>query len=78
MDAFFEFLDAVNAVLWHDVVLYFVLATGVLFTVWTKGCQWHSLTHGVAVVSGKYDKPDDPGAIRHFPKLTNELTLANR
>jgi AGCS family alanine or glycine:cation symporter len=67
-------LDALNAVLWHDYVLYIVLAVGILFTLWSGFCQYHALTHGVAVVRGKYDDKHDPGAINHFQALSAALS----
>ena len=67
-------LDQVNAIIWHNWVLYVVLGTGVLFTIWTKFCQWRALTHGVEVIRGKYDRREDPGAINHFQALSAALS----
>ncbi len=69
-----QFLSAVNGVLWHDVVLFFLLGVGVLFTLWSRFGQYRALTHGVAVVSGKYDDKSDPGAITHFQALSAALS----
>lgn len=74
MEKFIQLIDSLNAVLWHDSVLYIVLATGVLFTLCTKFCQFRALTHGVAVIRGKYDRKDDPGAINHFQALSAALS----
>ena len=74
MDAFNDFLGAVNGVIWHDIVLYVVLGVGVLFTIWSGFCQFRALTHGTAVVRGVYDDPDDPGAINHFQALSAALS----
>jgi AGCS family alanine or glycine:cation symporter len=74
MDQFNNFLNAVNGVIWHNAVLYIVLAVGVLFTVWSVGCQYKALTHGVQVVRGKYDDKADPGAINHFQALSAALS----
>ena len=68
-----DFITAINNVIWAEPVLYAVLATGVLFTVWSGFCQYRALTHGVAVTRGKYDNPDDPGAINHFQALSAAL-----
>jgi AGCS family alanine or glycine:cation symporter len=70
----FKALDVINGVLWHDYVLYIVLAVGVLFTLWSGFCQFHALTHGVAVIRGKYDDKHDPGAINHFQALSAALS----
>ena len=74
MEKFLNLVTLINDVLWHDWVLYIVLGTGVLFTLWTKFCQYRSLTHGVAVIRGKYDKKNDPGAINHFQALSAALS----
>ena len=73
----FDFMGAlnrINGVLWHDWVLYVLLAVGVLFTVWSGFGQFRALTHGVSVVRGKYDDKSDPGAINHFQALSTALS----
>ncbi|MCA9287545.1 MAG: sodium:alanine symporter family protein, partial [Phycisphaerales bacterium] len=69
-----DFLNAINGVLWHDYVLYFLLGVGILFTVWSGFSQYRALTHGVQVVRGKYDDKSDPGAINHFQALSTALS----
>ena len=69
-----NFFNALNALIWHNWMLYAVLATGVLFTVWSGFCQYRALTHGVAITRGKYDDKDDPGAISHFQALSAALS----
>jgi AGCS family alanine or glycine:cation symporter len=67
-------LTAINDVLWHESILYAVLGVGVLFTLWSGFCQYHALTHGVAVIRGRYDDSGDPGAINHFQALSAALS----
>lgn len=74
MEQFMNVLNAVNGVLWHNYVLYIVLGTGVLFTLWSGFCQYHALTHGIQVIRGKYDDKADPGAINHFQALSTALS----
>lgn len=69
-----ESLESVNKILWSDLSLYAILATGVLFTVWSAFSQYRALTHGVRVVRGEYDDKDDPGAINHFQALSTALS----
>ena len=69
-----EALNQVNDVIWHESVLYIVLGVGLLFTLWSMFSQYRALTHGVAVTRGKYDSPDDPGAINHFQALSAALS----
>jgi alanine or glycine:cation symporter, AGCS family len=74
MQQFMEFLDVINGVLWHPIVLYIVLGVGVLFTIWSGFSQYRALTHGTAVIRGKYDDKKDPGAINHFQALSAALS----
>ncbi len=74
METFMHVLDQINGILWHEIVLYVLLGVGVLFTIWSKFGQWRALTHGVAVIRGKYDEKGDPGAINHFQALSAALS----
>lgn len=74
MDTFNNALSAINAVLWHNYVLFAIVLAGLVFTVWSGFCQYRALTHGIWVVRGKYDDPNDPGAISHFQALSAALS----
>ena len=67
-------LDAIGSILWHENVLYALLLTGLILTIWSGFSQYRALTHGVKVIRGDYDKPDDPGAITHFQALSTALS----
>ena len=67
-------LTAINNVLWHDAVLYIILGVGLVLVVWTRFGPLVALTHGVAIVRGKYDDTHDPGAISHFQALSAALS----
>ncbi len=69
-----EFMGVVNGILWHETVLYILLATGVLFLIWSKISPITGFKHGIDVVRGKYDHDDDPGAISHFEALSAALS----
>jgi len=71
---FSALLATLNGILWHEYVLFAIVGTGVLFTVWSGFSQFRALTHGPAVVRGVYDDPDDPGAINHFQALSAALS----
>jgi AGCS family alanine or glycine:cation symporter len=71
MDAF---LVQINSILWHDYVLYIMVFTGLGFTLWSGFSQYRALTHGVSVIRGRYDNPNDPGAINHFQALSTALS----
>ena len=74
MTGFDTLLTTLNGILWHDSALLILLGTGVVFTVWSGFSQYKALTHGVQVVRGTYDNPDDPGAISHFQALSAALS----
>ena len=75
-----DVMGAMNDVLWHDYVLYTILGTGTLFLGWSLFQHLShfsplvAITHGIAVVRGKYDNKDDPGAISHFEALSAALS----
>ncbi len=74
MDAFNQVLGTINGILWHNMVLYALLATGLLFTIWSRFSQILALSHGWRVIRGDYDDPADPGAINHFQALSAALS----
>ena len=74
MAEFSALLATINGVLWHEYVLYAIVATGIVFTFWSGIGQYRALTHGPAVVRGVYDDPNDPGAINHFQALSAALS----
>ncbi len=74
MQGFNNFITVLNDILWADWVLYTIVATGVIFTIWSVFAQYTALTHGTAVLRGKYDAKDDPGAISHFQALSAALS----
>ncbi len=74
MDALNNALATFSNFLWNDIALYVVLGTGVLFTIWSGFSQYRALTEGTGIVRGKYDDPNDPGAINHFQALSAALS----
>jgi AGCS family alanine or glycine:cation symporter len=74
MSEFDTLLVTLNSILWHDSVLLILLGTGVVFTFWSGFSQYRALTHGVRVLRGTYDDPNDPGAINHFQALSAALS----
>jgi AGCS family alanine or glycine:cation symporter len=71
---FSAFLAALNAVLWHEYVLYAIVGTGLVFTFWSGFSQYWALRHGPDIIRGKFDDPSDPGAINHFQALSAALS----
>ncbi|MCA9293794.1 MAG: sodium:alanine symporter family protein, partial [Phycisphaerales bacterium] len=69
-----DFINGLNDILFSQWTVYALLFTGVLFTIWSGFGQYRALTHGVAVIRGKYDDKNDPGAINHFQALSAALS----
>ena len=67
-------LAFINSILWHEYVLYAIVGTGIVFTIWSGFSQYWALRHGTAVIRGAYDDPNDPGAINHFQALSAALS----
>jgi len=75
IESFFAALDAVNAVTLSVPVLMTLLGVGLLFTVWTRFCQYRSLTHGVALIAGRgIATSHGDGVLTHFQALTAALS----
>jgi AGCS family alanine or glycine:cation symporter len=74
MAEFSAHIATLNDILWHEYVLYAIVGTGLLFTIWSGFSQYRALTHGPMVIRGVYDDPDDPGAINHFQALSAALS----
>lgn len=51
-----------------------LLGTGLWLSIRLGLIQFRRFTHGVAVASGRYDDPDDPGDVSHFQALTTALS----
>ena len=69
-----DIINSINGILFSPWTVYALLLTGLVFTAWSIFGQYRALTHGVAIVRGKYDDHDDPGAINHFQALSAALS----
>ncbi len=57
-----------------SLIVLALLGTGVFLTLRLGFIQLRRLGHGVAVTTGKYDDPDEPGDVPHFQALTTALS----
>jgi AGCS family alanine or glycine:cation symporter len=75
VDALYNVLQTLDNFLggafWFPYVL---LGVGLFFTIYLKFPQIRFFKHAWLVVTGKYDKPDDPGDTSHFKSLTTALS----
>lgn len=74
MQKFEQFALHFGELIWSMPLFVLLLGCGVVFSVFTKFVQYRVLTHGVSVISGKYDKPEDAGQINHFQALCAALS----
>ena len=74
MEQFWSSIEAIGGLIWGPLTFIGLLGAGILFTLWTKVTQYRVMTHGIDVVKGIYDDPDDPGAINHFQALSAALS----
>ena len=51
-----------------------LLGTGIFLTIRLAFVQFRHLGHGIAVTTGRYDDPDEPGDVPHFQALTTALS----
>lgn len=64
---------AINAYL-GPVLVVGLLGTGIFLTLRLGFVQFRRFGHGLAVTTGKYDDPDEPGDVSHFQALTTALS----
>ncbi len=84
MDAIQSFVGAIENIVWTwgipvgdesiPAVVILLLGAGVYFTFRLGFIQFRRLGHGFAVVSGKYDDPEDTGDVTHFQALSTALS----
>lgn len=74
MQQFFDVINAINGVMLGVPMLLALLAVGLIFTVWTRFCQFRSLTHGVGLLTGRWTDDKGEGAISHFQALSAALS----
>ena len=55
-------------------LVFLLLGTGLFLTVRLGFIQFRRLGHGIAVATGRYDDPDEPGDVTHFQALTTALS----
>ncbi|MGQ8365690.1 alanine/glycine:cation symporter family protein [Glaciecola sp. 1036] len=75
MDVLLDFFNMLDGYLgsapWFPYVL---LGVGIFFTIYLKFPQIRYFKHAWQVVSGKFDKADDPGDTTHFQSLATALS----
>ena len=79
MDIFADVIDWLLDIVWNTpeampLMVLLLLSFGIFITVRLSFIQITQFSHGLKVVSGKYDDPDDEGDINHFQALSTALS----
>ena len=84
MERFENLVSAVRAFVWEwgiptgdgdiPIVILALIGVGGFLTLRLGVIQLRRFGHGVAVATGRYDDPDDPGDVSHFQALTTALS----
>ena len=56
------------------LVVAWLAAGGVFFTLYMRGFNFWGFSHAVNIVRGKYDNPDEAGEVTHFQALASALS----
>ena len=76
MKLFEYFETAVSAFagfMWGPPLLILLLGGGIYFSFYSRFVPFKYFRHGVKILFGKYNDPNDPGEITHFQALTSAL-----
>ncbi|HEX7119335.1 MAG TPA: sodium:alanine symporter family protein [Longimicrobiales bacterium] len=84
MERFNQIVSTLNDWVWNQgipvggeeipYVVIALLGTGIFLTLYLGFIQIRRLGHGIAVTSGKYDDPNEPGDVSHFQALSTALS----
>ncbi len=60
---------------WGTPLLVLLPGGGLLFLVYSRLLPFRYFGHGIAILRGKYNNPDEPGQINHYQALSTGLAL---
>ncbi len=69
-----ELINTISNWVWGPVTIILLVGTGIYLTFRLKLIQFRGLKHAIALITGKYDKPEDTGEITHFQALSTALS----
>ncbi|MBC8215394.1 MAG: alanine:cation symporter family protein [Candidatus Marinimicrobia bacterium] len=59
--------------MWGTPLLILLVGGGIYFTIYCRFIPFRYFKHAVRILTGKYDRDDDPGDITHFQALSSAL-----
>ena len=66
-------VSAFAGFMWGPPLLILLLGGGIYFSFYSRFVPFKYFRHGVKILFGKYNDPNDPGEITHFQALTSAL-----
>ena len=73
MERLEELIVAGSDFVWGTPLLVLLLGGGAFFMIYSRFLPFRYFKHGINILRGKYDNPDDPGQINHFQALSGAL-----
>ncbi len=77
MNTFYNYLDTAASnfagFMWGTPLLILLVGGGIYFTIYCRFIPFRYFKHAVRILTGKYDRDDDPGDITHFQALSSAL-----
>ncbi len=58
---------------WGTPLLVLLLGGGLFFLIYSRLLPFRYIRHAVAILAGRYDRPDEPGQINHYQALSTAL-----
>ncbi len=74
MESLNAMLLHISGIVWGVPLIVMLLGTGIWLTIRSRGIQFRGFAHGWALVSGKYDDPNEKGETTHFQSLSTALS----
>ncbi|MEO9965201.1 MAG: alanine/glycine:cation symporter family protein [Reichenbachiella sp.] len=68
-----NFFNAAVGYVWGMPLLILLLGGGLFFTIYARFLPFRYFKHGIDVLRGKYDNPEEKGEISHFQALSGHL-----
>lgn len=82
-DALGPVSDVISGIIFYAIPMFgtevplivaWLVAAGVFFTVYMRGMSWRGMKHAFELVGGRYDRPEADGEVTHFQALSTALS----
>ena len=68
-----EYIGSFAGFMWGPPLLILLLGGGIYFSIYSRFVPFRYFRHGVDILFGRYNDPNDPGEITHFQALSSAL-----